>query len=45
MLVVREAGGRVTDFRGQEMQVSGRDLLATNGRVHEAMMAVLAKNL
>lgn len=45
MLCVREAGGVVTDFRGSEMKVTGRDLLATNGKVHEAMMAVLNRNL
>lgn len=45
MLAVREAGGKVTDFRGREMRVSGKDLLATNGRLHDAMMRVLAKNL
>jgi myo-inositol-1(or 4)-monophosphatase len=45
MLCVREAGGRVTDFRGREMKVSGKDLLATNGRLHGEMMRVLAKNL
>lgn len=45
MLAVREAGGKVTDFRGREMQVSGKDLLATNGRLHPEMMRVLAKNL
>lgn len=45
MLAVREAGGRVTDFRGREMQVSGVDLLATNGKVHQEMMDVLAMNL
>ncbi len=45
MLLVREAGGTVTDFRGNEMQVTGVDLLATNGRIHEAMKEVLKKNL
>lgn len=45
MLCVREAGGLVTNFRGKEMKVSGRDLLATNGKIHEAMMAVLKQNL
>lgn len=45
MLCVREAGGVVTDFRGTEMKVTGKDLLATNGKIHEAMKAVLKKNL
>ena len=45
MLCVREAGGNVTNFRGEQMKVTGVDLLATNGKIHEAMRAVLKKNL
>lgn len=45
ILIVSEAGGVVTDFRGNEMKVSGRDLLASNGKIHQAMMDVLRRNL
>jgi myo-inositol-1(or 4)-monophosphatase len=40
-LIVREAGGRVTDYAGGAFRVDGRRILATNGRLHPAMMEVL----
>ena len=40
-LIVREAGGRVTDYRGGEFDASGGEILATNGALHAEMMAVL----
>jgi myo-inositol-1(or 4)-monophosphatase len=45
VLLVREAGGRVTDFRGSEKLenvLSGRHLLASNGAVHEQIRSRLA---
>ena len=41
-LLVREAGGRVTDYDGGAARLDGREILASNGRVHEEMRAVLA---
>ncbi len=41
-LLVEEAGGRVTDFAGQPMPLDRGQLLATNGRLHEAVLAMLA---
>jgi myo-inositol-1(or 4)-monophosphatase len=40
-LIVREAGGMVTDFRGQGFDLFGEQTLASNGRVHAAMVEVL----
>ena len=40
-LVVREAGGRVTDYRGGPFDLAGGEMLATNGALHDAMVAVL----
>jgi len=39
VLVVEEAGGRVSDFRGDAFQSNSRETLATNGLVHDAMLA------
>ena len=44
-LIVREAGGTVTDFRGLAFDPHGVQTLATNGRIHEAMVAVLKARL
>jgi len=41
-LIVREAGGRVTDFAGDHHHRSGSRIVASNGRIHEEMIHVLA---
>lgn len=40
-LLVEEAGGRVTDLGGRRL-VDAPSILATNGHVHEAVLAILA---
>ncbi|MGE3174118.1 MAG: inositol monophosphatase family protein [Planctomycetota bacterium] len=39
-VIVREAGGRVTDLRGGEDWLHGGRILASNGALHEEMLAV-----
>jgi myo-inositol-1(or 4)-monophosphatase len=43
-VLVTEAGGRVTRYDGSPFSIYGREVLATNGHLHEPMMAVLARN-
>jgi myo-inositol-1(or 4)-monophosphatase len=38
VLIVEEAGGKVTDFSGGEFQIASRETLASNGLVHEALL-------
>jgi myo-inositol-1(or 4)-monophosphatase len=38
VLLVEEAGGRVTDFKGMPFQLNSRETVASNGLVHEAML-------
>ncbi len=41
-LLVREAGGVVTDMRGEALRFNGpTSVLATNGRIHAAMLEVM----
>jgi myo-inositol-1(or 4)-monophosphatase len=40
-LIVQEAGGRVSDFSGAAFDPWGPQILATNGRIHDAALAVL----
>jgi len=40
-LIVEEAGGRVSDRAGGPPPRSGRDTVASNGRIHDAMLALL----
>jgi myo-inositol-1(or 4)-monophosphatase len=38
-LIVEEAGGKVTDFTGKKFSVYQHRVLATNGKIHEEMLA------
>ena len=40
-LIVREAGGMVSNFRGEPFDLFGEHTLASNGRLHEKMLEVL----
>jgi myo-inositol-1(or 4)-monophosphatase len=42
-LIIREAGGVVTNFRGQTGSIYEREVIASNGLIHEEMIAVLEK--
>jgi myo-inositol-1(or 4)-monophosphatase len=43
ILLVEEAGGRVSEFDGAPYKLGGRSILATNGLVHEDMQRVAAE--
>jgi myo-inositol-1(or 4)-monophosphatase len=40
-LIVREAGGQVSDFRGGPLDLHGGEVVATNGRIHAELVATL----
>jgi len=42
-IILEEAGGRVTDFKGGPFSVYMEEILASNGLLHEQMLAVLAE--
>jgi myo-inositol-1(or 4)-monophosphatase len=42
MLLVEEGGGRISNYAGGPARVDGRQLIASNGPLHDAMIAVLA---
>ncbi len=37
-LILREAGGMLSDFEGRALSLEGRDMLASNGRLHPVML-------
>jgi len=43
IILVREAGGTVTDYSNQESQTvhDGKQILASNGHIHQQMLEVL----
>lgn len=44
-LIVREAGGRISNFDGTETTVFEKETLATNGLIHEEMLKVINQEL
>lgn len=43
VLLVEEAGGCATDLKGERVNLSSRSVIASNGRIHESLLAILAK--
>jgi fructose-1,6-bisphosphatase/inositol monophosphatase family enzyme len=41
-VVVEEAGGRVTDLEGRH-RIDGLEVLATNGHLHDELLALLQR--
>lgn len=40
-LILLEAGGKVTKFKGEKYSIYGKEILATNGLIHQQMLDVL----
>ncbi|WP_273888944.1 inositol monophosphatase family protein [Rubrobacter naiadicus] len=41
-LILEEAGGRVTDYRGDPPDMEDREILASNGPLHQGMLEVIS---
>ena len=44
VILIEEAGGRITDFHGAPLDIYTPKVLASNGLIHETMMRVLGTN-
>ena len=44
ILLVTEAGGKVSDFDGAPLSIYGKKVVASNGVIHDAMVSVLGKH-
>lgn len=42
-LILTEAGGKVSDFKGGKYSVYGKQILATNGLIHDQMLDVISE--
>lgn len=40
-LIVEEAGGKVTDFNGNQISIFNKTILSTNGKIHNKMIELL----
>jgi myo-inositol-1(or 4)-monophosphatase len=43
-LILQEAGGRVTMFDGAPLDIYGKEIMASNGKIHDEMLKVLKDN-
>lgn len=42
-IILTQAGGKVTDFSGGDTFYSGRELLATNGQIHDQLIKIIGE--
>jgi myo-inositol-1(or 4)-monophosphatase len=42
-VILKEAGGRISDFQGRPHSIYGEQTLATNGRIHAEMLRVMRR--
>jgi myo-inositol-1(or 4)-monophosphatase len=45
VVIVQEAGGRITDLRGNAHSIHQPEVVASNGRIHTEMLGVIQENL
>ncbi len=45
ILIVEEAGGKITDFKGFPTDIYSKEIVASNGKIHEEMIRVLNEKL
>lgn len=41
ILIIQEAGGKVTDFKGNTINRSSKDIVASNGKIHNKLLKLL----
>jgi myo-inositol-1(or 4)-monophosphatase len=42
-ILIREAGGKITGFDGDEINIYGKKVVASNGLIHDEMVGLLKK--
>jgi myo-inositol-1(or 4)-monophosphatase len=43
-VILQEAGGKLTNYRGGELDLDGREIVASNGRLHPSIMRLMEEN-
>lgn len=41
VLILKEAGGKISDFKGGEYSIYGEEILGTNGLIHDEMLQIM----
>ena len=44
-VILEEAGGKLTDYRGDVLDLAGREIVASNGRLHSAMTRLTGEDV
>jgi myo-inositol-1(or 4)-monophosphatase len=44
-VILEEAGGNLTNYRGDVLDLAGREIAASNGSLHSAMMRLTGENV
>jgi myo-inositol-1(or 4)-monophosphatase len=44
-LILEEAGGRITDYRGDPFELEAGELVASNGQLHPALVELTSEHL
>jgi myo-inositol-1(or 4)-monophosphatase len=44
-VILEEAGGKLTNYRGGKLDLGGREIVASNGRLHPAMTKLMGENV
>ena len=42
VLLVKEAGGKISKINGQDWDVNSREIIASNGKIHDTMIKKLS---
>jgi myo-inositol-1(or 4)-monophosphatase len=45
VVLIREAGGKITDFKGNEINIYGKRIVASNGLIHDEMIGLIKKGV
>ncbi|PQA60289.1 inositol monophosphatase family protein [Siphonobacter curvatus] len=45
ILLVQEAGGTVTDFKGEENYLFGGEIISSNGRIHQELIDMISESM
>ena len=43
-VILEEAGGKLTNYRGDVLHLDGREIVASNGHLHPAMIELAGEN-
>jgi myo-inositol-1(or 4)-monophosphatase len=43
-LIVVEAGGKVTNYRGGELDLGGREVVGSKGHLHSVLLSTIGEN-